>query len=303
MLLVTGATSLVGRHVLLTLGVRRIPHRVLAPPGSRLAAEPCDALTLVPGDPTDPHVLDRALLGVHTLLLISRAIPNLVAHEQALVRAASQRGVERIVKLSAAGAAPDAVAPLARWHWNAEREVLGGGTEAVVVRAQRPFQHLYTQLDALLSQHQFIGCQGEGRAPDVDARDVADVLVHVATSAAVPDRAEHPLELTGDRAMTLTEVAIALGRALDYPVSYVDCPPSAFIQSMTAGGVPTWLANARAAWQTQVRESGPFVPTRSVARLLGRPPRTLEAFARELADGVRFAGPPPRRPAPAPLPG
>jgi uncharacterized protein YbjT (DUF2867 family) len=296
MLLVTGATSLVGRHVLLTLGVRRIPHRVLAPPGSRLAAEPCDVLTLVPGDPTDPHVLDRALLGVHTLLLISRAIPNLVAHEQALVRAASQRGVERIVKLSAAGAAPDAVAPLARRHWNAEREVLGGGTEAVVVRAQRPFQHLYTQ-------HQFIGCQGEGRAPDVDARDVAEVLVHLATSAAVPDGAEHPLELTGDRAVTLTEVAITLGRTLEYPVSYVDCPAGAFIQSMTAGGVPTWLASSRAAWQTQVRERGPLFPTRTVARLLGRPPRTLEAFARELADGVRFAGPPPRRPAPAPLPG
>ncbi len=286
MLLLTGADTLVGRHVAHALTSARIPVRALVPARCAVTAEEFGAADLVTGDVTDRRALDLALDQVETLFLLSRAHPDLADVEAGILTAAEHHGVRRVIKLSVAGAAADAPVQVARWHWASERRLATSGFHLAIVRAHRTMQHLHAQVDSLCSQHAFYGCQGRGLAVDVDARDVASVLTHLALD---PPRSGHVWELTGAAPHSAYEVAAALGSAMGAPVTYVDCPPADFVRSLLAGGTPRWKAEDRALWQLMIRRGDLSTPSDAVRTLTGRAPRSLEAFVSEFAASLRHA--------------
>jgi uncharacterized protein YbjT (DUF2867 family) len=292
MFLLTGADTLVGRHVVQALDTTRVPVRALVPARCAVNADEFGAADLVTGDVSDRHVLDAALDQVETLVLCSRAHPDLADSEGRLLEAAERHGVRRVLKLSVAGAAHDAPVQVARWHWAAEKRLAATAFHLAIVRAHRSMQHLYAQVDSLCSQHAFYGCQGDGLAVDVDVRDVASVLAHLAID---PPRSGHVWEVTGPAPHSAHDVAAAMGAAMGTPVTYVDCPPADFVRSLLAGGTPRWKAEDRALWQLLIRRGDLATPTDAVHTITGRAPRTLEAFASEFAAALRHArmtGPP-----------
>jgi uncharacterized protein YbjT (DUF2867 family) len=292
MLLVTGAASIVGRHVVHTLADAGTALRAMIRTPGTLTADECSSAQLIVGDLADGRTLDQALAGVETLLLITRPHPELLTHDRSVLAAARQHRVQRVVKLSVAGANRASPLAISRWHAESEALLAASEFEYAVVRAHRPRQHLYAQVESLCSQHAFYGCQGDGAAVDIDVRDVAAVLAALAMRPAL---GRAVLEVSGADAHPPTEVAQALGERMGQPIQYVDCAPKDYVRALMAGGVPRQQAEDRAAWQLLLREGHFATPTDTVERITGRRPRSLRAFASEFAEAIRYAAPPAAR--------
>lgn len=142
MILVTGASGFVGRHVT----------RDLVASGQRVRAMVRDArgasvledvgCELVRGDVTDPASLLAAARGVRTIVHLVAIVEGapasfervMAAGTGNLVEAARETGVRRIVLMSALGTGPGATVPYFRAKWAAEQAVASSGVEHVVLR-------------------------------------------------------------------------------------------------------------------------------------------------------------------------
>jgi uncharacterized protein YbjT (DUF2867 family) len=98
-ILVTGATGQVGRRLVGELVRAKAAVRALVRDTGEARRVLGEAVELAPGDLRDPGALDRAMVGVSTLHLLS-SDPSLEAHA---VEAARRNGLRRIVKSSAIG--------------------------------------------------------------------------------------------------------------------------------------------------------------------------------------------------------
>ena len=237
-------------------------------------------------------MLERALRDVRALVVLSPAHPDQVSLERHLIAAAQRHGVKRVIKLSSSGTSAHAPFRVGRWHWQTERLLTATTLNWVIVRSQRPMQHLHTQLGSVLGQHAFYGCQGDHASADVHVRDIAAVLAAVALDEA---QTHTTLEVTGPEAITPRQCARLLGAHMGQPVEYVDCTPADFVRGQMAGGIPRWQAEDRAAWQSAASADVFATPTTTVTQVTGRRPRDFDAFASEFAASVRYARPPASR--------
>lgn len=292
MLLITAADSIVGRHVVHNLRDSQVPHRALVTSRSAICPGEFTGVDIVAGALSDREVLKRALGGVHTVILVSRAHPDQVIDERNLINASIDLGARRVIKLSSVGASAHAPFRVGRWHWQTERLLATSPLKWTVVRAHRPMQHIYTQLGSLLGQRAFYGCQGDAASADVDLRDVAALLAAVALD---DTHDGETLDVSGPESLTEQQCAATLGLHMRQHVEYVNCEAGDFIRGLMAGGVPRWQAEDRAAWQTHVA-SGVFTHTTSaLSDVTGRRARTFEAFAAEFAAAVRYSHAPAAR--------
>lgn len=89
--------------------------------------------------------------------------------------------------------------------------------------------------------------------------------------------------LTGARTFTYPEIAEQLSSLLGRPIRFIHLPPEQLrFDLIEHGHMPSWLADHVVEIQTMstvIREQ----PTDTVERILGRAPRTLEAFLKEHA--------------------
>lgn len=292
MILVTGAAGIIGRHVVHELTDAGVDTRALVHSAAAVATEQFARALIVSGEIADRDVLERALRDVRVLVVLSPAHPDQVSLERHLIAAAQRHGVQRVIKLSSAGTSAHAAFRVGRWHWQTERLLASTTLDWVIVRSQRPMQHLYTQLGSVLGQHAYYGCQGDHGSGDVHVRDVAAVLAAVARD----DAHRHAtLEVTGPEAITPRECARMLGVHMGQPVEYVDCTPADFVRGQMAGGIARWQAEDRAAWQSAASAGAFATPTTTVAQVTGRRPRDFNAFASEFAASVRYTRPPASR--------
>src|SRR5437870_5028192 len=106
MILITGATGQSGVPIVKALSAQKAKFRVLVRNPAKAAAVRVPGAELLTGDLADPLSLGSALAGVETLLLNSGPTPDIADLQNAVIAAAKQAGVKRVVKLSAAGADP-----------------------------------------------------------------------------------------------------------------------------------------------------------------------------------------------------
>jgi uncharacterized protein YbjT (DUF2867 family) len=192
---VTGAFSFTGRYVaarLLELGreVRTLTRKpgTESPFGGRVGALPLDF--------GDEAALARSLSGAETLYntyWIRFPRPGLgfdeaVANSLALLRAAGEAGVRRVVHLSVANAAPDSSLPYFRGKAAVEGALAQSGLSYAIVRPTLVFgrgEVLVNNVAWLLRRLPLFVVPGSGRytVQPVAAEDVADLCVEVAETA------------------------------------------------------------------------------------------------------------------------
>jgi uncharacterized protein YbjT (DUF2867 family) len=227
-----------------------------------------------------PENFAAALDGVDVLTLTTPADPLQVERETTLIDAAVRAGVERIVKLSVIGAERAyKISPFARWHARIECALHASGVPYVILRPNFYMQNLLRQRDRILAGT-YAEPLGDARVSYVDVRDIGRVAACVCDGG----YDGQALTLTGSRALSGTDVAEALTRALDRDVAFASPDRRDVAVAMLERGRPLWHADATLELYRNVHHGrAPHVAaiTGDVQRITGTPPRTLEAFARE----------------------
>jgi uncharacterized protein YbjT (DUF2867 family) len=276
--LVTGATGTIGSLVVRELQAQGVPVRAFVRDPERAAR--LGAAELAVGDFADPASLRRAMAGVSRVFLSSADGPAKVAHEQAVIDAAAEAGVERIVKLSAINAQVASPLPAFAWHGDIERHLNRSGVRAVVLRAGFFMTNLLMLAEGIAHTGQLFAPASDGRVAMVHPADVAAAAAALLTSGG---HAGGCYELTGGEAVSFAEVADTLAAVTGRPVGFVDLPAQAAQAAFTQGGYPQWLVTHLLGVFALIRAGRYAQPNDTLRALTGRAPRTIADFAREHA--------------------
>ena len=114
MILLTGATGMVGGNVLTQLLAEGVDCRALVRDPSRLNETQRARVEVAEGDFDDPSSLASAMKDVRRVLLVAPLGPRLAEHEASVIDAALAASVPHVVKISTLGVTQDAQAGDAR---------------------------------------------------------------------------------------------------------------------------------------------------------------------------------------------
>jgi uncharacterized protein YbjT (DUF2867 family) len=119
----------------------------------------------------------------------------------------------------------------------------------------------------------------------IDSRDTAAAAVAVLTGDGHEGR---DYVLTGPESLTFAEAGAALAAGLGRPVAYVDITDEALHSAITGAGMPDAVGDMVVQINRNARAGNLAEVTPTVADLTGRPPYSLEQFARD--NAAAFAG-------------
>ena len=225
-ILVTGATGTVGTSLIPLLTARGANVRALVRDAGRTKISDSRIQTVV-GDFADPASLRVAVEGVDAVFLACGNVPEQVAYECAVIDAAAQAGVRRIVKLSARGAAIGA--PAAYWHWHGliEQHLQASTVPAVLLQPGFAMTNLLGAAEHVRQPgHAVRSGRRCAKIAMIDPADVAAVAAVVLTTDGHDGRT---YVVTGPEAITYAQVAAQLAAATGRHVGFVDIPPEAAV--------------------------------------------------------------------------
>lgn len=278
MLLVTGSTGKVGRHLVDALKAKGTAFKALARSEASAHALEAQGVATVRGDLTDTASLRAALRGAESLFLLSSA-PRFDAVEIAAIETAKSSGVRRVVKLSAMGALADGGSPLMRAHARAERTLEDSGLRFTILRPTFFMQNWVAfYAHAIKARRPVYVNAGDARLGWIDARDIADVAAAALTD---PGHEGFVYDLTGPESVSHGEAVGRLGRLLRREVAYVSVSDAAAFQAMKEMGMDPWVAYGMVALYQDVRRGAADTVTGTVELVTGHASRTLDAFLQE----------------------
>ncbi|MGW5241901.1 SDR family oxidoreductase [Monashia sp. NPDC004114] len=274
---VTGATGWLGGLVAQELSAREVPQRLLV----RDVGRAPDLAGAVPVSCSYADRLGnaRALAGVSTLLMVSASEnAERVQEHGAFVDAAAEAGVQHVVYISFAGAAPDATFTLARDHFATEERIKAAGMAWTLLR-----DNLYLEfLEHMAGPDGVIrGPAGEGRAAVVAHADIARAAVAVLLDPAA--HAGRTYTLTGPEALTVSEAAAVATEVTGRPFSFHDETVEEAYASRAAYDAPGWQVDAWVSTYTAIRAGELAEVTSDVQRLTGRRPTSLREYLEQQA--------------------
>jgi NADH dehydrogenase len=236
MLLLTGATGLVGSALLPRLLAEGIPVRCLVRDPRRLGARRV-RVQIALGDLTDPPSFRNALRGVQTVVHLAATIrdqPSGSIEELngiatwRMVEAAQRQGVERFVFFSALGASTHHRTRCLRAKALAEQAVREADVHSIVFAPSiiyAPGDPWLTLLDRL-ALLPVMPVPGSGRAPfqPIWAEDAADCVIASLRADSVRGHARY--ELAGPETLSHTEIVRTVLRSLGRrrPLVHVPTP-------------------------------------------------------------------------------
>ncbi|MFK0221217.1 SDR family oxidoreductase [Streptomyces vinaceus] len=274
----TGATGNALLHSLLTLGIpvralTRTPHKPI--PGPTGARE--TPVEVQYADATDPHSLTTAFKDADQLFLAMANSPEQVELETRVIDVAARTGIGHIVKVSAPAAEPDSPVAFSRGHHAVEEHLRASGLTHTILRPYAFMQNLL-RLAPSVTQGVILGTAGDAPFNYIDCRDIGDVAAAALTS---PGIAGGTYTLTGPEAVSYPELASRMGALTGNRIRYVNLTPNELRDELIhRAHMPTWLADHVTEIQ-QLAVARPETPTTAVTDILGRPPRTLDAFLDE----------------------
>jgi uncharacterized protein YbjT (DUF2867 family) len=275
--LVTGATGTIGRPLVdLLVGEGATVRAVTRNP---LAAGLPAHVEVVAGDPARPATIAPSLAGVTALFLHPRAAGDAAGELLALAR---ERGVRRVVALSAMNVDDDLAAQPSRYRGDRNKEAedaaVGSGLEWVSLRAGSFADNALRAWGAQIrAGHVVRGPYAAFAEAPIHERDLAGVGARALLTDALVGRKP---ELTGPQSLTHEEMVAIIGDALGRPLRYQEIPPEAAKRGMVEHGFPEPFVEALLArYARGVGQAAPL--TGEVEKILGRPART---FAEWVAD-------------------
>lgn len=279
-ILVTGATGKLGRIVTRDLIARGLSVRVLTRDPAAARALFGQAPEILRGDFADPASLLRAVAGAERLFLLSPIRETMAAEQIAVIDAARQAGVGRVVKISGSdwtvGTSFSGDA-----HKAVEDHLARHIPDSVAIRPNAWAQvSLGPQIDGLRAGGPLRSRHGGAAVAYIDIRDIADVAV---AQLLAPRAAPGPLVITGGESLTAQDVAALAAHLTGRPVAVAGADPLA---PDPLAHVPAFERGVIAQFMTVIAAGGAAGITDTVAQVLGRPPRRIADYLAETLGPV-----------------
>lgn len=280
MILVVGATGVVGREVVAQLVAAGQEVRALVRDPGRdhgLGGE----VKLVPGDLGRLETLTDALTGVDSAFLLTGGGPETPLHDANFATAAARAGVRHLVKLSIIGAEYGFTDLVSTWHLAGERALrqIGqrlDGPQWTFLRPGEFSSNARLWAVPVKERGAVFWSQVDPKVAVIDPRDVAAAAVTALTTEGHEGRA---YRIGGPQALDVRERVDILSAALGKPLKLVELPIADVAEAAERAGrqrlvVETTLGNlTRPEFQEKASQ---VLPT--FAELVGRPPRTFEEW-------------------------
>ncbi|MGE4336840.1 MAG: SDR family oxidoreductase [Pigmentiphaga sp.] len=279
---ITGASGQLGRLVIERLHAKGMASDIVA-----LARTPSKAADLGvevrEADYTRRDTLDKALVGVDTLLMISASeVGQRVAQHRNIIDAAKNAGVKHVVYTSLLHADRSALS-LAPEHVETEALLKASGLSTTLLRNGWYTENYTASVGQAVANGALIGSAGNGKIASAARADLADAAVVVLTTAGHEGKV---YELAGDSAYTLTELAEEISRQTGKDIPYKDLPPAQYTAILKAAGLPAPWPEVVPAFDVAAAQGAMFDDGRALSTLIGRPTTSLkDSVAAALKQG------------------
>ncbi|MER5268919.1 NAD(P)H-binding protein [Actinosynnema sp. NPDC002837] len=283
MILVVGATGVVGREVVAQLVEAGQEVRALVRDPGRdhgFGGE----VKVVTGDLGSVATLTDALTGVDSAFLLSGGGPETPLHDANFAAAAAQAGVRHVVKLSIIGAEYGFTDLVSTWHLAGERAVrqIGlwpNGPQWTFLRPGEFSSNARLWAVPVRERGAVFWSQVDVKVAVIDPRDVAAAAV---TALTTPGHEGKTYRIGGPRALDVRERVDILAAALGKPLKLIEVPIADVADAAARAGrqklvVETTMGNlGRPEFQEKASQ---VLPT--FQELVGRPPRTFEEWVND----------------------
>ncbi len=279
-ILVTAATAPVGRSIveqLVAIGhpvraLSRDPEKAGLPEGGEVVA----------GDLADAESLAVAFQNVSAVFLLA-AVPGFAS---TFLKAASEAGVRRIV-FQSSGAIVDGVEeqsnPIAAFHADIERQIRDSGLEWTFLRldvaSADALQWAFDVPAQIKAGDVVRGPYAEAAGSPIHPADFAAVAIAALTQDEHEGKIYH---VTGPQSLTHREEVRLIGKVLDRPLHYEELDEGQARAAISPYAPADVLFET---WKKYVGKPAPVTDT--IQRLTGRPPRSTEAWATDMAAHLR----------------
>jgi len=282
MISVTAASGHLGRLVvtgLLDVGVPAGEVVAVVRTPEKVADLAARGVQVRQADYTDAAALERALQGTDRLLLVSGSeVGQRVAQHTNVLQAARAASVELLVYTSATKA-DDTPLPLAPEHIATERLIADSGIPAVVLRNNWYLENYDQQITQAARTGTLTGSSGSGRIAAATRADYAAAAVAVLTADSPTPGV---LELGGDDAFTLADLAAAVATAAGREVTYTDLTPAEHVRALEEAGLPEGTAQFVVALDQAIAQGALDTGSTDLSQLTGRPTTTLPAHVQSV---------------------
>jgi uncharacterized protein YbjT (DUF2867 family) len=201
------------------------------------------------------------------------------------VWAAKQARVGHVVRMSAVGAAHDAPTVNSRLHALSDAELAASGIPFTILKPHFFLQALLWSAGTVIEEGAMYWAFGDAKMPAIDVADIGDVAAKILSDPA--PHAGKTYTLTGAVALSLNQMAAAIGEAIGKPVRYVPVPVSAAVEGVAKMGMDDYWQVAMRDYLTAYSRGWQSAPTDTVVRITGKEPRTIGDFARRYASAFR----------------
>jgi uncharacterized protein YbjT (DUF2867 family) len=237
MILITGATGFIGRHVVARLAGEGRALRVLVPPGESPDPKWGAQVEVVEGVLADEQAVFRAVSGVHVIIHLASAQwwgrPQDLERvdlegTRAIVAAARAARVGRMIVISPLGAASSSAFPLLRIKGMVEEAVRTSGLAYTILRSGIVFgeddafiNHIAMQL-AITPGIFLMPGRGETALHPIYIDDVVQAICRSLDEMATVDEV---IEFGGAEYITLEDLILTVMRVSGNPRTIVSVPP------------------------------------------------------------------------------
>jgi uncharacterized protein YbjT (DUF2867 family) len=280
MILITGATGTVGSEVVKRLSAEGVQVRAVTRNPGKADIIRLPQVEVVKGDFEDADSIHRACAGMDRAFLVTNSTERTEHQQIAFTRLAHQSGVRHIVKLSQLHADASAPGRFLRYHAAVEAAIRASGLTFTFLRPNLYMQGLLNFRQSIQEKSAFFAAAGNARISAVDVRDLADVAVAALTGSQHDNKS---YALTGPDALTFTEMAHQVSRAVGRTITFVDVPPESMRAALADLGFPAWQADGLLEEFAMYRRGEAAGVEPGVREALGRPPRSFGEFARDYA--------------------
>ncbi|EMD0828673.1 SDR family oxidoreductase [Morganella morganii] len=281
MIAITGATGLLGQHVIENLlqivpagqivAIVRNPAK-----GASLSRK---GISVRKADYNDEASLIRALQGVEKLLLISSSeIGQRVTQHRNVINAAKSANVKFIAYTSLLHADTSPLS-LHTEHVETEKMLADSGILYTLLRNGWYTENYLASVPAALEHGVFIGAAGDGKIASAARADYASVAARVISE---DGHAGKVYELAGDEAWTLSRLAKELTEQSGKNVVYQNLSQADFVAALKNAGLPDELSEMLADSDIGASEGGLFDDSHTLSKLIGRPTTTLTESIKDI---------------------